>query len=104
MCRRVGIAAHNRHTGQREAALRPHHMDDTVLRVHHAEVGQTEIGRILGQRVHLCFADRVLYRLILVVRRSIVVRHTINVVGTETFQASGTHAGESLRTGHFMTI
>ena len=98
------ITAHNRHTRQSQSAFRTHHMDNAVFLIHHAEMLQTEIFRILSQRIHLHLRNSILDRFILIVRRRIVVGHTEYLFRTETFNTSGTQSGKSLRAGYFMAV
>ena len=100
----MGVPADNGHSRQSQSAFRTYHVDDSVPLVHHSEVSQPEIGRIFGQGIHLCFRNRILNGLILIVCRRVMVGHTVDTLRTETLQATGTHPGKSLRTGHFMTI
>ena len=79
-------------------------MDNTVFLVHHSEMRQAEISRILSQCIYLCLRYRVFDRFVLVMSRCIVVRHTIDTFRTEAFQSTGTHSGKSLRTGYLMTV
>ena len=104
MSRSMRITAHNRHTRQSQSAFRTHHMDNAVFLIHHAEMLQTEIFRILSQRIHLRLRNSILDRFILIVRRRIVVGHTEYLFRTETFKTSGTQSGKSLRAGYFMAV
>ena len=79
-------------------------MNHAVIRMRHAKMSQAKLFRITGQRVHLLPGHRVLYGLILIMRRSIVVGHAENLFRPQTFQTTRTHSVESLRTGHFMTV
>ena len=50
---RMRVTAYNRHARQGQPPFRTHHMDNAVLLVHHAEMLQSKIFRILGKRIHL---------------------------------------------------
>ena len=79
-------------------------MDDAIVFVHHAIVRQSEVLGILGQRVNLLGRDGVCDGLVLVVGGCVVVGHAEDVVGTETFQSTGSHAVESLGRCHLVTV
>ena len=72
-------------------------MDNAVVFRHHTVVCQSEVLGVLCQCGHLLGADRVFNGFVLVVCWCVVVGHTEDMVGTETFQSSGSHALESLR-------
>ena len=72
-------------------------MDDTVLRIHHTEVGQTEIGGVLSQSVYLVAGNRVFNWFVLVVGWGVVVWHADYLVWTEALQATFAHSCKSLR-------
>ena len=65
---------------------------------------QSEVGSILCQRVHLLLGYRILDGLVLIVRGGIMIRHAIDLRGTEALQAACPHAIESLGRGDLMTV
>ena len=67
-------------------------------------MSQSELGGIALQRVHLSLGHRILYGFVLVVGRSIVVRHTHYPFRTETAYAPLPEGVKSLRAGHFVAI
>ena len=60
----VAVAADDRHAGQRAALLRADHVDDALVRVAHAVVGDAELGGVGGEDLELLGRDRVLHRLV----------------------------------------
>ena len=98
------IATDDGHTRQRQSLLGTYYMDDTIILRHHAEMRQSEIGRIPGQHIHLLLRYRVCDGLVLIVRGGVVIRHTEDLLRTETLQASFPHALEGLRRSDLMTI
>ena len=98
------IAAYNGHSGQRETSFGSYHVDDAVLRIHHAEMCQTEFLGICGKCINLRLTDRIFDRLVLIVSGCIMVGHAEDTVGAEAFQSSRTHSFESLRRCHLMTV
>ena len=67
--RRVAVAAHDRHAGQRQALLRPDHVDDALARVAHRVVRRGRTRRRCARSVSICLrADRVGDRLVDVAR------------------------------------
>ena len=79
-------------------------MDDSVLVVHHAEMGKSEIRSILCKRVHLCLADRVLYGLVLIMSRGVVVRHTKNLIRAQALESALSHSFKCLWRCHLMAV
>ena len=79
-------------------------MDDAVILRHHTEMRQSEVGCILRQHIHLLFRYRVFDGLILIMRRCVMIRHTEDLLRTETFQSPGPHALKGLGRSHLMTI
>ena len=79
-------------------------MDDAVVGRHHAVVGDAKLLGVTRQRLYLLTADGVGDGLVLVVRRRVVVGHTIDVVGTEAAQSTLSHPFESLRRRHLVTV
>ena len=79
-------------------------MNNTILRMHHAVVCKTKILRILRQRVHLRFRNRIFNLLILIVCRCIMVGHTKYLFGTQYSDSTFTQSRKSLRASHFVTI
>ena len=65
---------------------------------------QSEFLGILRQRCHLLGRYWVLDRFVLIVRRGVVVGHTIDFVRTETLQSPTPHAFKSLGRRHFVAI
>ena len=55
--------------GQRAALLRADHVDDALVRVAHAVVGDAELGGVGGQHLELLGRDRVVHRLVDVLGR-----------------------------------
>ena len=98
------IPAHDSHARKGKPSFGSHHMDNAVLGIHHAEMCQPEVCRILCQRIDLCTGHRIFNRFVLVVGGRVVVRHTDDMVGPETFESSFPHALESLRAGYFVAI
>ena len=79
-------------------------MDDTVILRHHAVMGKSELGCILGEGVHLLTRNGILDRFVLIVCRCIVIGHTEYLLGAETFQSACTHAVECLRRCYLVTV
>ena len=79
-------------------------MDDTVVFGHHAIVGETEVGGILCQCIHLLLGYRVLDGFVLIVGGSVMVGHTVDMVGTEALESSLPHTCECLWRRHLVTI
>ena len=101
---RMRISANDRHARQSQSTLRTHHMDDSVLRVHHPVMSQAEFFGILLQRIHLSPRNRVFNRLVLIVCRSVMVGHAEHFFGTQHFQPPCTKPCKRLRAGHFVAI
>ena len=67
-------------------------------------MGQSEVGGIPGKGVHLFLRYGVFDGFVLVVCGGVMVGHTENLLGSETFQPTFSHAVESLWRGHLMTV
>ena len=104
MCGSVGIAADNGHSREGESPLRTYHVDDSVAAVHHSEMCQPEFGGIGRKGVNLAFRHRVGNRLVLIPRRSVVVRHAVYLFRPETAYSPGPQSVESLRTRDLVAI
>ena len=70
-------------------------MNDAVVLRTHSEMLDAELLTVSLEGVNLLLADRVINALLLV-RRSIVVRHSYNVVGTENLYSLVTKSVKSL--------
>ena len=79
-------------------------MDDTIVLRHHTVVRQSEVCRVLRQRVHLRLRYRILDGLVLIVRRRVMIGHAVDLLRTEALQPSGPHAFERLWRGHLVTV
>ena len=72
-------------------------MDNTIVLVHHSIVGKSEVLAVLLECIHLLARHRILYRLVLVMGRRVMVRHTENLFRTEALQSPITQTGKGLR-------
>ena len=100
----MGVATHDGHSRQTQSLLGAYHMNDAIIGRHHAVMGQSEIGSILSQHIHLMLRYGVLDGLILIMCRGVMIRHADNLLRTEAFQSSCTHALEGLGRGDLVTI
>ena len=79
-------------------------MDDTVSLIHHTEVRQPEVLRVLCESIYLRAGDGVGNGFILVVRRRVMVWHTINTFRPETLQAALAESSKRLRTRYLVAV
>ena len=79
-------------------------MDNAVTGIHHAEVRQSKVTSIASQSIYLRPRHSILDRFVLIMRRSVVIRHTINMVGPETLDTALAQSFKSLRAGHLVAI
>ena len=103
MGRGVRVAAHDGHARQRESLLWTNDVDDAIVLSAHGEVCDAELLTVGLQGLHLLAADRVVDNLLLV-GRSVVVRHGVYVVRTEHLDALVAQSVEGLRCCHLMTV
>ena len=96
MGRGVRVAADDSHAWKGESLLRTHNVNNTIVFRQHSIVRQSKVSGILCQRVNLFLRYRILNRLVLVVGWSIMVRHTVDMVWTETLQSSFPHSCKCL--------
>ena len=104
MGRSMRVTTNNCHPRQSQPSFRTYYMNNTISFIHHTEMSQAEIFGILCQSIYLCFRNRILNRFILVMCRSIVIRHTIYMIRTKDFHPACAQSRKSLRTSYFMTI
>ena len=104
MGRGVRVATDDGHPRQGESAFGSHHVDDAVLGVHHAEVGQPKLLGVACQGIHLRLTHGVIDGFILIVGGRVMVGHTVDFLGTEALQSPFAHPFEGLRTGHLVAI
>ena len=100
----MGVATYNGHARQAQTTFWAHHMDDTILRVHHSKMVQAKIFSIFRQCINLLLRNWVFYWLILIMGRCVMIWHTENLCRTETFQSSLSHSSKSLRTCYLVAI
>ncbi len=96
------IAAHDRLAGQREAQLRPDHVDDTLALVEQRDVGHVESGDIGFQRRNLCTRLRLDYAAAPVLGRDIVIDHRERRSGPPHRTSGPPQPVEGLRTVHLV--
>ena len=104
MSRRVGVAADDGHARQRESLFGAYDVDDAIVARVHGKMRQMEVAGVACQCFHLTGRDWVLDGLVLVVRGRVMVRHTENLLRTETLNAALTEAFESLWRGDLMAV
>ena len=85
--------------GQRAALLGADHVDDALVRVAHAVVGDAELGGVGGEHLELLGRDRVLDRLVDVLGGHVVVGGGDGEVGPAHAAARQPDAVEGLRAG-----
>ena len=98
------VTAHDGHSRKRKTLLRTYDVDDTIVLRHHAVVGKTKFSGILRQCVNLLLGYRVLDGFVLIVGRSVMVGHTVDMVGTEALESSLPHTSECLWRRHLVAI
>ena len=99
MRRRVAVAAHDRHAGQRAALLGPDHVHDALARIAHRVQRDAELGGVAAQHLDLLGRDRVGDRLVDVGRRDVVVLGGDGEVGPAHPAPAEAQPVERLRAG-----
>ena len=98
----VAVAADDRHARQRAALLRPDDVDDALVGVAHAVVGDAELGGVGGQHLELLGRDRVGHRLVDVLGRHVVVGGGHGELGAADPAPRQADAVEGLGAGHLV--
>ena len=100
--RGVRITTDDGHAGLGESLLRPDHMNDALADIVHGEIGNTEIGSILGKRLDLNAGFLVGDAGGTVCCRDVVVGDCEGAVRRANGPAGIAQTFECLRAGHFV--
>jgi len=98
----MGVAAHQGHARQGEALLGTDDVDDALADIVHGELGETELGAVGIQGLHLGTRDRIGDALVAGDGGHVVIRRRQHRGNAPELAASHLQTLEGLRAGHFM--
>ena len=97
------VSTYDGHTRQRQSLLRTYNVYYTVVLCSHCKMLNTKLLTVCLKSLYLLTSYGIVYALLLI-RWSIMIRHSIDVTWTKNFQSFVTQRIKSLRCCHLMTI